>query len=225
MLDTTITFDDLPKSINSTLMSFIGNEYVEVKKFEEKEKLLNKIGNCHLNVQAYVDKFGGSSVSGWLLNNKQTYIQRQMFIFSFHSVWQKPDGSWLDVTEDKDYITNENTIFVHDVQRLPDLLEGISFNNFVIITEPNFAEYYGGALSKKIHINNAYWIDISLKHLLNIDEHDGTYRLIGPNYPKNIEMMCKKYNLEMIDGKAQAKLKSGKLPVKFLFDFSVSVRA
>jgi hypothetical protein len=225
MLDTTTSFMDLPKSLNTTLKSFIGNQYVEVKKFEENEKLLNKIGNCHLNVQAYIDRFRGSSVSGWLLNNNQTYIQRQMFIFSFHSVWQKPDGSWLDVTEDKDYITNENTIFVNDVQRLPDLVEGVSYNNFVIITEPKFAEYYGGALSKKIHTNKPYWIDISLKHLMNIDEHDGSYRLIGPNYPNNIEMMCKKYNLEMIDGKAQAKLKSGKLPVKFLFDFSVSMRA
>jgi hypothetical protein len=229
MNDTTSYADKLPPSLNNVLKSFTGFECLMVRKIKDKNQLKNKSGNCHLNVKAYVDKFGGESVSGWLLYRNPLHSDRGMYVWSFHSVWKKPDGKWLDVTEDKNYIGRDKSIFIPDIKRKPDLYEGISFNNILIIVEPKFALYYGNSIGYQILANCVYWTDTVMLRVIKENEHSGIYRLLSPEYPNNHKMMCDEYELEIVNGKpvpisgSRYELSNG-FPSKMLFDFSVSSR-
>lgn len=229
MNDITSYADKLPPSLNVVLKSFTACECSMVRKIKEKDKLNNRAGNCHVNVKAYVDNFGGLSVSRWILNRNSSLSDRGMFVWTFHSVWQKPDGKWLDVTEDKHYIGRDKSIFIPDSQRVPDLKEGLSHNNFLVIVEPKFAEYYGNSTGFKIITNKVYWTDTVMLRMLDTNEHSGVYRLITPEYPDNIKMMCDEYELEIVNGKPKPKPgskfeKAGALPIKMIFDYSISSR-
>lgn len=227
--DTTSYTDKLPASLNATLKKFTGNDCVMVRYIKDKNKLKNKAGNCHVNVKAYVEKFGGKSISGWILNRSPIYSDRGLYVWSFHSIWEKPDGKWLDVTEDKHYVGRDKSIFVPDSQRVPDLEEGISYNNFMVFTERNFAVHYGNSIGANLLVNNVYWTDSVMLRTMDTEQHNGAYRLIRPEYPNNIKMMCDEYELDIVNGRPVARPgskyeSSGNIPMKMLFDYSVSSR-
>ena len=225
MLDTTSYADKLTPELNALLKSFAGSDCIMVRKIKPKEAINGKAGNCHLNVKQYVDKNGGTSVSGWLLNRLPMLMDKGLYVWSFHSVWLKPDGKLADVTDDKHYIGRDKTIFVPDTQRKPDLLEGLSFNNFLVFTERAFAEHYGRSIGKEIKVNTLYWCDTVMTRLLDIDEHSGVYRLLTPEYKDNLTRMCEEYELEIVNGKpvpkSGSKYETG-FPVNMVFDYSIS---
>lgn len=230
MNDTTSYADKLPPSLNDVLKKFAGNECVMVRYVKGKDKPKAKAGNCHINVKACIDKFGGKSISGWILNRDTARSERGMYVWSFHSVWEMPDGKWVDVTEDKHYVGRDKSIFVPDAYRLPDLVEGISFNNFIVFTEPKFAAHYGNHLGVELITNKVYWTDRVMLRVLDTEQHDGAYRLIGPEYPSNLQAMCEEYELDIVNGKPVPKPGSkyesrGAFPMKMLFDYSVSSRS
>jgi hypothetical protein len=226
MLDVTSYADKLPPSLNAVLKSFTGGECVMVRKAKEKEKLTGKAGHCHHNVKTVVNKFGGTSVSGWLLNRLPQMMERGMYIWSFHSVWMKPDGKLLDVTEDKHYVGRDKSIFVPDTSRAPDLVEGISYNNFVVFTEPAFAQHYANSIGVEIRTNTPYWSDNTILRLLGTDEHSGAYRLVLSNDSPNFKRMCDEYEIDFVDGRPVprpgSKYENAPMPIRLLFDYSVS---
>lgn len=229
--DTTTYADKLPISTNNALKSFTGAECLMVRKIKDKDKnkIKNKAGNCHINVQFYVEKFGGKSVSGWILNRNSLYLDRDMYVWSFHSVWEKPDGKWVDVTDDKHYMGRDKSIFIADSKRVPDLVEGRAYNNFAIFNEPKYAAHFGASIGVELITNRIYWTDTSMMRMLDSEHHDGVYRWLNAEYPRNIEMMCEEYELEIVDGKPKPKPGSKYenmpgFPTKMLFDYSLSTR-
>jgi hypothetical protein len=231
MLDVTSYTDKLPASLNTLLQSFAGGECVMVRKIKDKDKqyIKSTAGNCHINVKNFIEKYGGKSVSGWLLNRNPNLTDRGVYVWSFHSVWQKPDDKLLDVTDDKNYIGRDKSIFVPDSARVPDLEQGISYNNFLVFTEHALAQHYGKSIGKEIRINTAYWCDSTMLRLLEINEHSGMYRLVTKEYPDNLKRMCDEYEIDIVDGRQVPRLgskyeKSGAVPVQMIFDYGVNSR-
>lgn len=231
MLDVTSYSDKLPSGLNTLLKSFTGGDCVMVRKIKDKDKqdIKGKSGNCHINVKMFIEKHGGKSVSGWLLNRVPKLMEKGMYVWSFHSVWQKPDDKLLDVTDDKYYVGRDKSIFVADSTRVPDLEQGISYNNFLVFTETAFAQHYGKSIGKEIRTNTAYWCDNTMLRLLNIEEHSGMYRLLSKEYPDNQKRMCEEYELDIIDGKPIPRPgskyeKLGLIPTIMMFDYSLSSR-
>ena len=227
--DTTSYADKLPTSLNKVLKEFTGNECVLVRYIKNKNKPENKAGHCHANVKAYVEKFGGKAIYGWILNRIPACIQKGHYVWSFHSIWEMPDGKWVDVTEDKHYVGREKSTFVADNERVPDLDKGIAYNNFMVFTEHNFATHFGNYIGVNLITNKVYWTDSTMMRVMDTEQHNGTYRLIRPEYPFNIKMMCEEYELDIINGRPVAKPGSkyeagGSIPMKMLFDYSISTR-
>lgn len=50
--------------------------------------------NCHHDVQQSVHLFGGNQQIGWAVN----HVPGEYFEFVAHSVWERPNESWVDVT-------------------------------------------------------------------------------------------------------------------------------
>ena len=233
MLDTTSYTDKLPSSLNLVLKELSGSECVMVRKIKEKDKdksINLKNGNCHLNVKAYVEAYGGKAVFGWLLNRQPEINEVGMYTWSFHSVWMKSDGRLVDLTEDSHYTGRDKTIFVPDTTRSFDFEEGKSHNNFAVFSCRKFAAHYGASIGKILNANQVYWCDSSVLHLLGMDEHSGVYRLLVDSYPKNREMMCEEYGLEFVNGKMVlgkgGKFKShDAVPIKMIFDYGVRFRS
>ena len=229
MQDTTSYADKLPPSLNQVLKTFTNSECVMVRKIKAKDSIYSKVRNCHLNVKSYIEKFGGSSVSGWLLLRNTMQSDRGMYAWSFHSVWQKPDGKWLDVTEDKNYLGRDKSIFIPDSQRLLDFAQGLSYNNFMVFTEPKFAAYYGNSIGVQLLTDKVYWSDTVMMRVMDTEQHSGIYRLLTPDYPNNLKMLCDEYELEIVNGKPKAKPGSrldgaSGFPLKMIFDYSISTR-
>lgn len=228
MLDTTSYTDKLSPALNQMLKSFTGSECIMVRKVKEKDSLKGSAGNCHINVKKYIDKHGGTSVSGWLLNRIPAMIDKGMYVWSFHSVWMKPDGKLVDVTDDKHYIGRDKTIFVPDTQRVPDLAQGLSFNNFIVVTDDRLASHYGTSIGKEIRANTPYWCDTTMMTLLGLDEHTGVYRLLGNDYPQNEKLLCDEYEIDFINGRPVprpgSKYESTGYPKNMIFDYSISTR-
>lgn len=227
MLDTTSYTDKLSASLNSVLLTFAGTECVMVRKAKDKDKIKGKAGNCHMNVKLYIDKHGGTAVSGWLLNRISKLLDKGMYVWSFHSVWQKPDGKWLDVTDDKYYVGRDKSIFLHDSKRVPDLAEGISYNNFLVFTESAFAKHYGNSVGIEIKANTPYWCDSVMLRLLGVDEHSGAYRLLSADYPDNKKRLSEEYGVDFVGGqpvpKPGSKYENTQgFPIKMVFDYSIS---
>lgn len=228
MLDTTPYTEKLPSSLNEVLKIFTGNESVMVRYLQPKDGVKGKSGNCHLNVKTFIDKRGGNSVSGWLLNRHKTFLEKGIYVWSFHSVWQTPKGNLVDVTEDKHYVGRDKSIFIQDQHRVPDLENGLSYNNIVIFTDSAFAQYFGQSIGKNIASNTPYWCDSSLRHLLDINEHSGIYRLVTSAYPDNIKMMCDEIECDLVDRRLVPREGSKRTlddppPKNFIFDYSMKI--
>lgn len=230
MLDITSYADKLPYSLNTVLKTFTGNDCVMVRKAKEKDKITGKAGECHLNVKIVIDKLGGSAVSGWLLSRIPNLLDNGMYLWNFHSVWMKPDGKLLDVTDDKYYIGRDKSIFVPDATRKPDLLEGLSYNSFVVFTEGPYARQYGDSIGMKIITNKPYWADNLVQRLLEIESHSGEYRLVTSQDSPNYKRMCDEYEIDFINGtpvpRPGSKYENAPgMPLRMLFDYSVGRRA
>jgi hypothetical protein len=225
MLDTTSYSERLPPSLNAVLKSFTGGECLRVKKVKDNKKLVNRALNCHQNVSDYVVKYGGSSVSGWLLDLNAKANDVGLFVWSFHSVWRTPDDKLIDVTDNKGYTNRDKTLFVPDSTRLPNLELGEFYNNFMVITDPRFAHHYSKSIGTLIVPNTPYWM--SSEYVMKATEHTGLYRFISSKYPNNVKRLADDYGLEIVNGKLHPISGSiyetaDGLPKKILFDYGFS---
>lgn len=225
MLDAKLYTNKLPTVLQEPLKSFSGNDCYLVAKAKDNMGLEQKSGNCHLNVQQYIDKFGGEMVNGWLLYRNKSILNLGMWAWSFHSVWKKSDGKVVDVTKDKMYEGNDFTTFLPDSSRKFDNAEGIGYNNIVLLESKSFADKFGMSIGKEIDVGKVYWAIDTFKAIKDLNEHSGQYRYITNEYPHNIKLLEEKYNV-MPDGnglkpKPGATMDPRGVPVDLLFDFSV----
>ena len=224
MFDTTSYSDKLPPSLNEVLKSFTGNECIMVRYLKPKDGIKGKSNRCHFNVLDFVKKHGGSAFSGWILNRYPEVNQKGLYAWSFHSVWLTPENTLVDVTEDTNYSGRDKSIFVPDSNRKPNLDEGLLYNNFLVITDFKFAEHYGQSIGKNISLNTIYWCDKTVTKLLRVDEHSGIYRLIHPEYKKNIEKMCEDSDCDFIERKLVPRNNNdASMPITFIFDYNISL--
>jgi len=225
MLDTTSYSDKLPFGLNVALKELTGGECIMVRLAAPKDRVVTREHDCHENVRLAIEKFGGGFVSGWLLARLPKEIENGLYIWSFHSVWRKPDGKLLDVTKDRNYKGRDKTIFVPDSLRVPDMIENISYNNFVVFTERSYAASYSRRIGVEIHTNTPYWADDQLSRLLKIQEHSGKYRQILSNDCPNLRHMCDEYEVDVIRGqlvpRPGSKYSDGNIPSSIFFDYSL----
>ena len=203
--DTTSYKHHFSDELNNVLFNFTGGECVMVRKIKDKDhrKITKTAGYCHVNVAKCIEAYGGNSVSGWLLNYNINNINRKIYIWCFHSVWQQLDGKLLDVTTNKAYVGRDKSIFIPDTQRVPDLQKGTSYNNFIVIDDSFFAFNYSKDIKDGTEFsqNKMYWCDHSAKIVMPIQDHCGVYKLVNPEYPENIQSLCDEYRVEIIDNK------------------------
>lgn len=228
MLDITPYANKLPSSVNEALKALTDNESVLVRYLTPQQGIKGKSENCHLNVKSFIDKNGGNSVSGWILKRHRPLMEKGVYVWSFHSVWQTSNGNLVDVTEDKHYVGREKSIFIHDKNRIPDLEKGLSFNNIVIFTNSEFVKSFGQSIGRLVVLDTLYWCDPSLRQLLEISEHSGIYRLVTSAYPDNIKLMCDEIECELVDSRLVPREGSKRtlddpLPKNFIFDYSVKL--
>jgi hypothetical protein len=118
---------------------------------------------------------------------------------------------------------------VPDAKRLPNFVEGFSYNNFVFFDEPKFAAHYGSSIGMSLLTNKIYWTDTVMLRMLDAENHDGVYRWLNAEYPRNIQKMCDEYEMEIINGKPKPKAgskyeNSQGFPAKLLFEYSLNSR-
>lgn len=63
--------------------------YVPVSPLDEAD-----LNNCFTIVPAHVSKYGGNQILGWYIWEWPKVIIEAVF----HTIWQKPDGSYVDIT-------------------------------------------------------------------------------------------------------------------------------
>lgn len=229
MMNSTSYTDKLPNKLNNMLKSFTGSECIMVRKQKHKISKNNLQGQCHVNVQNFVTKDGGISVSGWLLNRIPSLITMGIYVWSFHSVWQSPDNKLIDVTEDENYIGRDKSIFIPDLNRTPDLKNGTSYNNFMTFTDCSIAGYYGSSIGKDIEVNEPYWCNNTMTMLLDVNEHSGTYRYLNAIYPDNLKKFKDELECEIVNGRPIPRPGSkyeeiGAFPATVFFDYSLSCK-
>jgi hypothetical protein len=74
-------------------------------------------GLCYWNVDAMVQRHGGSAVVGWQL----LWWPNRMMLAMHHAVWRKPGGTLLDITEKEHADKNPEICFCEDASVAVDL--------------------------------------------------------------------------------------------------------
>lgn len=218
--------DKLPKTIRQPLQQFAGNDCLLVKRWNDDFGLERREGNCHSNVKGYVSAFGGEVVNGWLLCRNKYMMKVGMWVWSFHSIWLTDEKELLDVTEDRNYITNAFSTFIPDATRCVDLEEGINYNNISIFEDEAFAKHYGDSIGVEIHAGIVYWISDDLMRIKELSQHSGQYRWLNDEYKNNQTMLYQKYGIAIVDDKiVKTDAANDKLSADVLFDFGLGCAA
>ena len=144
-------------------------------------------GNCHLNVQRWVDSVGGERVPGWLLYRNRRTLNSGIWVWSFHSVWRTPEGETVDVTQDETYSGSEFTTVWFDKTRDIDLVQGMNYNNVVVFERESTVAALTQTLGFTVTVGTPYWTTRRLDRTLSIDQHSGQYRWVDIRDPDSAE--------------------------------------
>jgi hypothetical protein len=183
----------LPRRVNDAMWQFSGNHTLAVRKLEQTLGLSQAEGNCHRNVLAHVAAHGGEIVSGWMLENNAILVNKGLLIWSFHSVWRTKEGLLIDVTNDSSLPTSNRTIFLVDCLRKYDSINGIAYNNVVILTNPKLACHVSENVGVEMSANKVYWMNNDMTDVRKLTDHSGQYRLVSPEFPENRELLEQRY--------------------------------
>ncbi|MDE2057168.1 MAG: hypothetical protein KGI88_08100 [Betaproteobacteria bacterium] len=226
MYKSKIYSNKLPKNIRQPLLKFADNECYLVRKFTDDIGLENRSGNCHANVQSYVNALGGEMVNGWLLSRNKRFREVGLWTWVFHSVWLTDENELLDVTENECYETNTFTTFIPDSTRKVDLNEGISYNNIVIIENEAFAKHYSNSINTDIEVNKIYWVTSDISMVRELSEHNGQYRLLQNQFKNNQKLFLEKYGIAIKNNKlVTTTIANDFFESDAFFDFSISKAA
>ena len=210
----------LPLEIRDRINQFTNNECILVKK--DFHHSYSQKQNCHYNVQSFVNENGGDIIFGWQLQRKLKLIRAGIWLWSFHSLWQKNDNEYYDLTEDvisrKQYST-----FIADSNRFFDYKNGQTYNDIVILEKNYDRKLFEPKCDFKIEAGKVYWTLYDFSRIKEVDvtnDQDGICRIITPSYPKNIALLYKKYQIKPQDGLIK-KLYKAHLDSDILFNFNM----
>ena len=112
----------IPSTVREAMSTFSGEECYLIRR--RKKGLTGKgiQGNCHFNVQGWVDKIGGERLTGWLLYRNRSLINKGLWVWIFHSLWKTPEGQVVDVTQDSTYEGSDFTTVWLDKNRNIDII-------------------------------------------------------------------------------------------------------
>lgn len=177
--------------------------------------------NCHLNVQAQIASFGGRTINGWLLDRSPTFQRIGASHWSFHSIWEAPNGDWLDPTIDRNN-NREYSTFWPDHDRRINLVEGLSYNDIVIFESKRALDLLDLS-SQSIEPQRVYWTARGFSMFRSHRDHSGRYRYLRDEFPHNLARLKDDYGVRLVNGKL---IRDGEgdgfVSSEIFFDYSVS---
>jgi hypothetical protein len=217
--------DKLPDKVIEPLKKFSGNDCYLVKRDVDRKSMLSKQNNCHINVKKYIDKFGGEMLNGWLLCRKEDWYDKMgLWVWHYHSVWIKPDGKLVDVTDNRNYKNLPLSTFIPDTIHKVDLENGIAYNTIVVFESQKIASLLqeSSGESRQLLPGTVYWTTNQVKHFRGLDEHSGQYRHLNKEYPANLKLLEEMYGFTDKNGKlAPLNPDATLIPIDVFFDFSM----
>lgn len=220
---TTIYTEKIPSSVRDAMKTFAQDDCYLVKR--RKKGLTGKgvQGNCHFNVQNWVESIGGQRIAGWLLYRNKSLVNKGIWIWIFHSVWKTPEGEVVDVTQDTTYSGSNFTTVWFDASRNIDMVNGTSYNNIVVFENSNIAESFGKNIGAHVEPGTTYWTNSTLKTIIPINDSNGKYKWIDDSFPNNIKQLESEYDCRVVDGKLVPNSSSNKMvSTKIFFDYSIN---
>ena len=180
--------------------------------------------NSHRNVQNKVDSLGGKRISGWLLIRKKELIDRGVYIWLFHSVWQTPDGECFDTTQNALYENSEAVTFWLDTAREADLSLGTSYNSVIVLADEMAVKAWRPNIQRDLEAAKPYWTDDTVTMFVDFEMHSGVYRILNKEYPKNLHALTTEYDctISLESGKIAPNKPGANLPFKVYFDYAIS---
>lgn len=218
----TTPYSKLPTSVNKAMQDFAKSECVLVRKISSQ---YNKPLNCHLNVASQVKEFGGKAVNGWLLNRNSKLIGRDMWNWSFHSIWETDSGDWFDITVDSKNMRDYSTFFSDNNNRTIDLVNGVSYNDIVLFNNESPNNVLKNGNSTYLKYGEVFWTANGMKIFKSLSESNGEYRFLRKEYPNNYKLLEQQYKIKLIDGCISTTDGSTHISPYVAMDFSVNLRS
>ena len=217
--------DKLPDRVIDPLKVFSGNECYLIKRDVDRKSLLSNKNNCHTNVQKYIDKFGGEMLNGWLLYKDDKWLDEMgLWVWHYHSVWIKPDGKIIDVTDSDRYRNLPLSTFIPDTTHKLDLENGIAYNTIVVFENSKAAKIFADASgeARELFPYTVYWTTNSVKYFRGLDEHNGEYRYVMSEYISNLKLLEDRYGFVVKNNKLSSiDPEVSLVPTNLFFDFSI----
>lgn len=207
----------IPANVSKAMGRFAGGVLASVDRIASDAALQQ--GSCHPNVAEWVEDNGGKAVTGWLLVKKSSFISRGIWVWVFHTVWQDKKGNLFDITYQGELHDVEKSIFWIDISRKPNLKEGLTFNNVVVVDGSAFAKQYGDLNNMEINAGELYWAAPDMKLLKPLKMHGGMYRWLNLKYCDNIKIFEKITGCNFHDYMGFGNKKIDK---ELVFDFSLN---
>jgi hypothetical protein len=163
--------------------NFIKTEQLAVKPAFYLIDQMDSALMCHDNVAKYVAEHGGRHVSGWMYVG-DSFNQENYYHWTFHSIWQSPEGEYLDITQSSldDYCIR---YFWEDTNRYYDHDNGIAYGDLVIASSRDVA------IPLRITVGQVYWHN-NWNSFKPVEVFNGQYRVM---IEKNIQLFCKIYDV------------------------------
>jgi hypothetical protein len=176
----------IPANVSKAMGRFAGGVLASVDRIASDDAMQQS--SCHPNVAGWVADNGGKAVTGWLLVKKSTFISRGIWVWVFHSLWMDKKGNLIDITYQGEQHDDEKSIVWLDIFRKPDLNEGLTYNNIMVVDNGACAKQYGELNNMGINPGEIYWASPDMTLLKPIKMHNGIYRWLNLRYSKNIKM-------------------------------------
>ena len=207
----------IPANVSKAMGRFAGGVLASVDRIASDDALQQ--GSCHPNVAEWIEDNGGKAVTGWLLVKKSSFISRGIWVWVFHTVWQDKKGNLIDITSQGELHDVEKSIFWIDISRKPDLKEGLTFNNIMVVDGSAFAKQCGDLNNMEINAGELYWVAPDMKLLKPLKMHGGMYRWLNFKYCDNIKLFEKITGFSFHD---YIKFANKKIDKELVFDFSLN---
>tara|TARA_B100000795_G_C22597135_1_gene359734 strand:- start:3 stop:719 length:717 start_codon:yes stop_codon:yes gene_type:complete len=167
------------------------------------------LGQCHSNVTELVERIGGKAIRGYWLQRKKNGT---MTAFIWHSIWETPEGKWVDVTASstKNYETCKELDFI-PVATINPLEEDCYFIEDFIVHDDRHeglavrSDFYGDG-QKNMYVEKPFnWLkSIVVTISGNIDNVSYSKSIIHKDYLEqfglnvfNLTEKCRNDNLSL----------------------------
>lgn len=186
--------DKIPATVRAAMRAFTQQDCYLVRRRKRGATSKGAQGNCHANVQAWVDKKGGTRIPCWMLYRSRKLESSGLWIWIFHSLWRSPENEISDVTQHEAYADADYTTVWLDAKRDADLKEGISFNNVLCLATQQAADSLSNKIGYQIEVGKCYWATSSLSVVVPLEGHSGQYRWVTRDFPNNIRKLEEEYD-------------------------------